>query len=216
MEPADTPAGGNAGAPVQNSQRDLKFELYKLEYERAAIRYEDIYKAVWQIFSYMTAVSGALLAFGGDRFQENLFWLLASAPLVYWFLGTYIPLNTYGANIEARLSAIEEQLNSDYDVSMNQYRSFEQRKTRNGRKHLRVRHVVFPVFGALTIFLIYQGVRTGSALCAGTPLIREKGTEVKIVTIDTVELQKLIENAKSINQTPAIPPKDEPAKKKTN
>ena len=216
MDAADTPAAGNAGAPAQSSQRDLKFELYKLEYERAAIRYEDIYKAVWQIFSYMTAVSGALLAFGGDRFQENLFWSLASAPLVYWFIGTYIPLDAYGKNIGTRLSAIEEQLNTDYGVSLNQYRSFEQRTTKGGRKHLRVSHVVWPVFGVLTIFLIYQGVRTGSALCSGTPLIREKGTEVKIVTIDTVELQKLIESAKSINQTPAIPPKEAPAKRKTN
>lgn len=209
------PAGNDADTGG-SAQRDLKFELYKLEYERAAIRYEDIYKAVWQIFSYMTAVSGALLAFGGDRFQENLFWLLASAPLVYWFLGTYLPLNTYGANIGARLSAIEEQLNSDYGVSLNQYRSFEQRTTKGGRKHLRVRHVVLPVFGLLTIFLIYQGVRAGSALCAGTPLIRERATEVKIVTIDTEELQKLIESTKGINQAPAIPPKDAPAKRKTN
>jgi len=51
MNTADKPATGNAGAGVQNSQCDLKFEVHKLEYERAAIRYEDIYKAVWQIFS---------------------------------------------------------------------------------------------------------------------------------------------------------------------
>jgi hypothetical protein len=201
---------------AEDKGRDLKFELYKLEYERAAIRYEDIYKAVWQIFSYMTAVSGALLAFGGDRFQENLFWFLASAPLVYWFLGTYIPLNTYGTNIGARLSAIEGQLNSDYGVSLSQYRNFEQRKTKGGPKHLRVQHFVFSVFGALTIFMIYQGARTGLARRAGGSLIRERAAEVKIVTIDTAELQKLIESAKAMNQTPAIPPKGAPAKGKTN
>jgi hypothetical protein len=216
MDTENKTSQGAATAIPEATQRDRRFDLYKLEYERAAIRYEDIYKAVWQIFSYMTAVSGALLAFGGDRFQENLFWLLASAPLVYWFLGTYIPLNTYGANIGARLSAIEEQLNSDYGVNLNQYRSFEQRTTKGGRKHLRVRHVVLPVFGALTIFLIYQGARAGSAACAGTPLIRERATEVKIVTINTEELQRLIESAKDIKRTPAIPPKDPPAKRKTN
>ena len=216
MNAEDKGAAETLGATSGTAQRDLKFELYKLEYERAAIRYEDIYKAVWQIFSYMTAVSGALLAFGGDRFQENLFWFLASSPLVYWFLGTYIPLNTYGTNIGARLSAIEGQLNSDYGVSLNQYRNFEQRRTQGGHRHLRVQHVVLPVFGALTIFLIYQGVRIGSALCAGTPLIRERATEVKIVTVDTSELQKLIEGARGINQTPPIPPKDAPAKTKTN
>lgn len=29
------------------------FELLKLEYEKAADRYENIYKAIWQNFSYM-------------------------------------------------------------------------------------------------------------------------------------------------------------------
>ena len=196
----------NAGGADETSQPDAKLELYKLEYERAAIRYEDIYKAVWQIFSYMTAVSGAFLAFGGERFQQNLFWSLASAPLVYWFLGTYLPLDNYGNNIGARLGAIEEQLNKDYGVNLIHYRDFEQRKTKGGR--LRVRYVVWPVFGVLTIFLVCQGLRAVEASCAGIPLIREKATEVKIVTIGTEELQKLIETAKGSKQAPAVPPKD--------
>src|SRR5215475_11510324 len=103
----EKPAMGNVDAPAQSSQRDLKFELYKLEYERGAIRYEDVYKAVWQIFSYMTAVSGAFLAFGGNRFQQNLFWALVLAPLVYWFFCTYLPLNGYGDKISKRLGEIE-------------------------------------------------------------------------------------------------------------
>ena len=194
-------ASGDVGATSETVQRDLKFELYKLEYERAAIRYEDIYKAVWQIFSYMTAISGAFLAFGGDRFQQNLFWFLASAPLVYWFWGTYVPLNTYGTDVGRRLCAIETQLNKDYHVRLDHYCSFEKRKTPKGRNHLRVCHVAWPVFIALSAFLIFQGFRTASARCAGIPLIRETPPEVKIVTVNADELRKLMESAKG-SQTP--------------
>ena len=216
MDSENKPAPGNVGVSGGTAQPDMKFELYKLEYERAAIRYEDIYKAVWQIFSYMTAISGALVAFGGDHFQENLFWFLASAPLVYWFWGTYVPLNTYGTSIGRRLSTIEEQLNSMYGVNLDHYRNFERRTAQGGPKHLRVRHVAFPVFAVLTGFLIYQACRVVSARCAGTPLLRGKATEVNIVTVDTEELKKLIESAKSISQPPAVPPKAPSAKTKTN
>ena len=105
---SDSPSG--AGGRI--TQRDLALELYKLEYERAAIRYGVLApKAVWQIFSSVVAISGALLAFGGDHFQENLFWFLASTPLIYWFWSTYVPLDSYGRDIGTRLSGIEEQLN---------------------------------------------------------------------------------------------------------
>jgi hypothetical protein len=210
MGAADTPMPGSAGRSDQTSQPDSKLELYKLEYERAAIRYEDIYKAVWQIFSYMTAVTAAFLAFGGDRFQENLFWFLATAPLVYWFFGTYIPLNTYGDDIGATLCNIEKQLNSDYGVHLNHYRSFQKRTTKEKRWHLRVRHVVLPVFWILTIISAYELFRTTTAVFKGTPMVRAKPTEVKIVTVDSEELKKLIETARDPHQSPAVPPTSPP------
>lgn len=182
----------------------VKFELYKLEYERAAIRYEDVYKAVWQIFSYMTAISGAFLAFGGARFQQNLFWFLASAPLVYWFWGTYVPLDRYGKGVGTRLAEIEKRLNEDYNVALAQYREFEGRKTQLGSGSLRVCHVAWPVFIVLTCFFIYQGIRTVTARCVGTPLLRETPAEVKVVTLNADELRKLIESTKN-SQTPAAP-----------
>ncbi|MGB2678056.1 MAG: hypothetical protein WAN12_13315 [Candidatus Acidiferrum sp.] len=197
---SDSPSGAGG-----NTQRDLALELYKLEYERAAIRYEDIYKAVWQIFSYMTAISGALLAFGGDHFQENLFWFLASTPLIYWFWSTYVPLDSYGRDIGTRLSGIEEQLNGRYGVDLRHYRHFEQRTSKASPFRLRVRHVVLPVFLLLSCFSAYQVYRAVSARLSGVPMLREKATEVKIVTIDTEELRKLIEKAKGASQTPALP-----------
>jgi hypothetical protein len=45
---------------------DAALELYKLEYERCAIRYDDIYKAVWTNFSYMSVIAGAVLTFGSS------------------------------------------------------------------------------------------------------------------------------------------------------
>jgi hypothetical protein len=217
MDAEDRGAAGNLGATSGTAQRDLKFELYKLEYERAAIRYNDIYQALWQIFSYMSAISGALLAFGGDRFQENLFWFLTCSPLVFWFWGTYEPLNRYGTNCGERLGAIEEDLNKTYGTHMDHYRGFDRRTTTGvGFKRHRVRHIVGPIFLVLTLFWGYQAFRAVWTRCSGVPLLRERPSEVRIVTVDTEELKKLIEGAKSIGQTPPVPPKGAPAKTKTN
>jgi hypothetical protein len=216
MDPNDKAASGSSGATPGSAQSDSKLELYKLEYERAAIRYEDIYKAVWQIFSYMTAISGALLAFGGDHFQKNFFWSLASAPLVFWFWGTYRPLDRYGTSCGERLSLIEEELNRTYEVQMEQYRIFDRRKKEKRFKLNRVSSVVWLVFTPLTAFFLIQALLAGAALCAGTSPLREKATEVKIVTVDTEELKKLIEGAKSISQTPTVLPKTPSAKTKSN
>lgn len=47
------------------------FGLFKLEYEQAAERYENIYKAIWQIFSYMGILAAGILTFG-SRNSTNL------------------------------------------------------------------------------------------------------------------------------------------------
>jgi hypothetical protein len=200
MNDGEKTAASNVSAIDPNSQ----LELYELEYERAAIRYEDIYKALWQIFSYMTAISGGFLAFGGDRFQANLFWFLASAPPVYWFWSTYVPLDNYGRDIGKRLGGIEEELNHKYKVDLTHYRNFEKRTAKGTPFRLRVRHVVWPVFVVLSCFSVYQACRAVGARLSGTPMLRERATEVKIVTVDTEEVRKLIEKANGAPQTPAV------------
>ncbi len=82
-------------------------EAYKLEYQLAASRYENIYKAIWQIFSYLAAISGALLTFGADHFQHNLLWVLASLPLFFWCVSTYLPMDRYGHSCLDRLAPVK-------------------------------------------------------------------------------------------------------------
>src|SRR6266849_1438245 len=86
-------------------------EAYKVEYQLAASSYEKLYKAIWQIFSYLAAISGALLTFGDDHFQHNLLWVLASLPIFFWCVSTYLPMDRYGHSCLDRLATIEEKIN---------------------------------------------------------------------------------------------------------
>lgn len=204
--------GGTTVTSGRNPSSDAALELYKLEYERAAIRYEDIYKAMWQNFSYLAAVTGGILAFGGERFQDNLFWSLTCLPLVFWFWGTYMPLDRYGKNCGKRLKAIEEMLNKKYGTNLDHYRGFERRRSEKRWARIfkvRVVYIAAPLFLVLTGFFfwnLFQFIRTG------TPALREKTAEVKIVTVSSEELRTLLEKAASQDRAPT----GEEAKTKEN
>ena len=99
----------------REKEEDRKFDLFKMEYERAAERYENIYKAIWQNFSYLAVVSGGILAFGPDaQLPIEVVVTAALLPLVFWFLVTYLPMDRYGNLARARLGAIEAILNEEY------------------------------------------------------------------------------------------------------
>ncbi|HKM65647.1 MAG TPA: hypothetical protein VJX70_00665 [Candidatus Acidoferrum sp.] len=199
-------------------------EAYKLEYQLAASRYENIYKALWQIFSYLSAVTGALLTFGGDHFQSNFLWVLASLPLLFWYLSTYSPMNHYGDLCLTRLAGIEDDINALSDSKLKHYKDFKA----NSSKGFRVRHVVHVLGFLLALVFAVNGYRSVRAWCNGTPLIREKPPETKLISLSADDLKKLMqppptgqaardaEPAKSISQTPAVPPDGAPAKKKGN
>lgn len=100
-------------------------EFRKLEYERASIRYNNIYEAMWQIFSYMTAIAAAILTFGGDRLQLNFLLVVACLPLLFWFWATYLPLDAYGRNCLNTLKQIETDINRDWPgANLFHYRDF--------------------------------------------------------------------------------------------
>jgi exosortase/archaeosortase len=124
------PSGGNdslaAGQPSSH-----EFEIYKLKYQRCGQRYEDVYKAIWTNFSYMAVISGAILSFGGDRFEMALTVFLACLPLLFWFWATFEPLNRYGDQVVTRLSEIEKILNQNYFSSSTQ----SQGQPRRGLHH---------------------------------------------------------------------------------
>jgi hypothetical protein len=88
-----------------------KIELLKQEYKMAADRYENIYKAIWQIFQYVAALSAAILAFGSSTLPLGLVGLLAIIPLIFWYYVTFVPMNSYGDETAIRLYNIEQSLN---------------------------------------------------------------------------------------------------------
>jgi len=81
--------------------KDL-MELYKMEYERCAQRYDDLYRAAWTNFSYIALIAGAILTFGSARFMPELSIFLATIPLLFWWLASFEPLNRYGDQVENR------------------------------------------------------------------------------------------------------------------
>lgn len=90
---------------------DKWFELLKLEYEKGADRYENIYRAVWQNFSYSVAVGAAILTFAATKLRMDFLAFVALSPVVFWFVATFIPMNRYGELTRARLRSIERDLN---------------------------------------------------------------------------------------------------------
>lgn len=100
------------------------FEFLKIEYEKAAERYNNIYQSAWTIFSYMSAVTAGLIAFGADRLTNAGLSVLACLPLVFWFWSTYLPLDRYGNKTLATLRRIEEKAAKDLDQQFNHFTSF--------------------------------------------------------------------------------------------
>jgi hypothetical protein len=103
-------------------EKDRAMELYKLEYEKAAERYDNVYRSIWNIFSYMTAVAAGFLAFGAERIEPHALICIASVPLIFWFWTTYLPLDRYGTDVIKRLGTIEGTLNKEFRVDLNHFK----------------------------------------------------------------------------------------------
>lgn len=101
---------------------DRTLELYKMEYEKAAERYDNIYRSIWTIFSYMTAVAAGVLAYGADKVQQDGLVCIAAIPLLFWFVTTYLPLDRYGTETLKRLGQIEITLNGSFGTTLNHFK----------------------------------------------------------------------------------------------
>ena len=88
-----------------------KIELIKLEYETLAGRYENIYKAIWQNFSFVSIVAAGILTFASNALQTWAAIFLAGLPFVFWYLGQFVPLDRYGQDARKDLGKIEKKLN---------------------------------------------------------------------------------------------------------
>jgi hypothetical protein len=85
-----------------------RLEFWIKEYEKAADRYENIYKALWQNFQYLALVSAAILTFGKDSLPAFMIIALAGLPVLFWFVAQFIPLDRYGNATRLRLAKIEK------------------------------------------------------------------------------------------------------------
>ncbi|MGK7950419.1 MAG: hypothetical protein AB4368_16945 [Xenococcaceae cyanobacterium] len=97
-----------------NQNWERTFNLFKLEYEQAAERYENIYKAIWQIFSYMGILAAGILTFSyrsSSSLPIQVTAYIALTPLLFWFLAIYIPMNHYGYKTRNHLGEIECRFN---------------------------------------------------------------------------------------------------------
>jgi len=115
-------------SPVKDPQNKW-FDLLKLEYDKGADRYENIYRAVWQNFSYAVAVGAALLTFAATKLRMDFLQFVALSPLVFWFVATFIPMNHYGERTRARLREIERDFNVIF------FNGNEARKNNLGFRH---------------------------------------------------------------------------------
>lgn len=97
---------------------DNTIDLYKLEYEKAAERYENIYKAVWANFNYLTLLSGGIYAFGTRVFPLEVTAVLAILPLLFWWVAIFEPMNRYGDRVMYRLMDIEIILTAVYNDAL--------------------------------------------------------------------------------------------------
>jgi hypothetical protein len=102
-------------SPLYEAHRVEKwFELKKLEYEKAAERYDNIYRAVWQNFSYLAVLAGGILAFGAKDLSWAAAYFLSLTPLAFWYIATFLPMDHYGDETRKRLLLIEDEINEIY------------------------------------------------------------------------------------------------------
>lgn len=107
-------AATNLSAGIKSQIDDkTRLEFWKTEYQEAAERYENIYKALWQNFQYLALVSAAILTFGKDSLPAGMILLLAGLPLLFWFGAQFIPMNRYGVAARDRLAKLEKDF-SEY------------------------------------------------------------------------------------------------------
>lgn len=133
--------GNVEGNDNRDDCKDQALELYKLEYEQAAARYQNIYQSAWSNFSYLTAVAAGIIAFAGEGFPKYVTVMLATLPLFFWYVAVFVPANVYGDQVIKRLRAIEETLGAKCHVQLEHFTSFDKRND-DSRQWLPVRQIV--------------------------------------------------------------------------
>jgi len=141
-------------------------DIYKMEYDTAAKRYNDLYNAAWTNFSYIVLLAGGLLTFAGGRFVVSMTVFLACLPLLFWWTATFEPLNRYGKKVATELCRIEKALNALFISNdlpekarggLSHFQNFEQRGKSGIGRVWRVQYVVrvaIAIIGVVTVICL--------------------------------------------------------------
>jgi hypothetical protein len=170
---ADLQAFSVASAQVQEPAltKDA-IDVYKMEYETCAKRYNDLYSAAWTNFSYMALFAGGILTFGGTRFVTSLTAFLSCLPLLFWWIATFEPLNRYGDDVQRDLGRTERALNAlavstipniprDASAGLRHFQDFAGRASNTSYTRIIVKWVIGILFFVLLLLiaaLIFVGI----------------------------------------------------------
>jgi hypothetical protein len=108
------------------------FDGYMHEYDQCCESYRHTYTTIWAAGGLFGLISGALVGLGTqDGSLPPLIQVLAPAPLLFWYIGIFRPMDRYGELRSARACAIEEHLAEEVpELDMYHYRQFDStRKT---------------------------------------------------------------------------------------
>lgn len=86
------------------------FQAYLVEYQECIESYRHTYGTIWQAGAFSAAIAAAIISFTGNG---DLFQFFTPLPLIFWYLGIFIPMNRYGELRNDRLMEIEELLNDN-------------------------------------------------------------------------------------------------------
>ena len=169
----DKPAPDEKDSQLAAELTPTQLDLLKLEYGRAADRYENIYKAIWQNFQYVVVAAAAVASLGFGKAKVVYVLFAALTPIVFWLLATFVPLNHYGEQARTRLKQLEAAFNARYfqdgdptglDAARPQMRHYQSFRDRLDPPQWRVATVVL-AFGALAM-LAWILALVGAINCA--------------------------------------------------
>lgn len=136
---------------------EFQFEIFKLEYEQAAQRYENIYKAIWQIFSYMTVLAAAIVTFGSNNLPLWAVVVIAPCPLIFWLFAIYIPMDFYGQQCREQLLDTETNINEVFlkysQIKLSHFSKFSAKRKLHSQKPLWPVHIAVWVFAGVGTFV---------------------------------------------------------------
>jgi hypothetical protein len=140
--------------------KDAILQAYLTEYQQCMESYRHTYQTIWQVGSIFAAITGGLFAFTGEAEGLPPGQVFAPVPLLFWYVGVFLPMDQYGEVRRKRLVALEEFMNKEWNLGLSHYRDLDcqiDRRTLfwNVRWPLRVSHAVHALAVGLVALILF-------------------------------------------------------------